>query len=65
RRSAVRNMIRAGVDRDVAKRISGHRTDSMFSRYNITDARDQIEAFRRVETYLAEQPKKANVTTIR
>lgn len=44
RRTAVRNMIRAGVARDVAKRISGHETDGIFSRYNITDERDLAEA---------------------
>jgi hypothetical protein len=53
RRSGVRNMVRAGVDRDVAKSISGHKTDSMFSRYNITDERDQREALRRVDLYVA------------
>jgi integrase len=53
RRSGVRNMVRAGVDRDVAKSISGHKTDAMFSRYNITHERDQREALRRVDLYVA------------
>ena len=46
-RSAARNLVRAGVDRDVARKITGHRTESMFSRYSITDERDQREALRR------------------
>ncbi len=53
RRSGVRNMVRGGVDRDVAKSISGHKTDSMFSRYNIIDEKDQREALRRVDLYRA------------
>jgi integrase len=44
RRSAIRNMTRAGVSRDVAKKISGHQTDSIFSRCNITDENDLAEA---------------------
>jgi integrase len=35
RRSAIMNGIERGVDRDTMKRISGHLTDSVFSRYNI------------------------------
>lgn len=58
RRSAARNLVRAGVDRDVAQRIIGHRTPSMFTRYNITDAEDQREALRRVDLYAAARREK-------
>ena len=40
RRTAVRNMRRAGVSQVVRMRITGHRTDSMERRYNIVDLED-------------------------
>lgn len=49
RRSAVRNMIRRGVPQKTARQISGHKTDSIFSRYNIVSEDDIADAARKIE----------------
>ncbi len=55
RRTAGRNLDRSGVRRDVAKSITGHGTDAVYSRYNITSQDDLREAMERASAYVAEQ----------
>jgi integrase len=55
RRSAIRNMRRAGVAESVAMTISGHQSPLVFKRYDITSHEDQRNALAATEAYRAQR----------
>ena len=49
RRTAIRTMDRAGITENIAMKLTGHKTSSVYQRYNIVSDRDLEEAAGRLE----------------
>ena len=63
RRSAVRNMERAGVTQAVAMKITGHKTTSVYRRYRIVNEDDMERALAQTQAVIREAPA-SNVTIL-
>lgn len=60
RRTGVRNLRRAGVDQKTIMLIIGHKTTSMFDRYNIIDEEDVRDASRKLRGYIQSKYQNGN-----
>ena len=58
------NLVRAGVPEAIAKSITGHKTDAVFQRYNITSDADKQDAVSKLDAYRSTRPHTPKVVSM-
>jgi integrase len=63
RRSAIRNLVHAGVAQATAMKISGHRTAEAFRRYMVENSEDTANAIMRAYEYVQRKKERKRQAT--
>jgi hypothetical protein len=64
RRTAVRNLERAGVSRSVAMKLTGHKTESVYRRYAIVSEADLFEGVAKLARLHAQREPQPRVVVM-